>query len=51
MYWLSPLFYTEEKFGPLEKRIKNDCINPDDFFFPEKQPDATFLTTKGMKKF
>jgi hypothetical protein len=24
MHWLSQFFYMEAKFGPLEKRIKND---------------------------
>lgn len=32
LYWLSPLFYTEEKFGPLEKRIKKTGLNPDEIF-------------------
>jgi hypothetical protein len=29
IHWLSPLFYMETKFGPLEKKIKTVDINLD----------------------
>ena len=32
MHWLSPFFYVEAKFGPLEKEIKETDINRDEIF-------------------
>jgi hypothetical protein len=40
----------EAKFGPLEKRIKNDR-NQLRLNFSEEESGTPFLTTKGMKKF
>jgi hypothetical protein len=40
MHWLSTFFYTEAKFGRLEKRIKNETK------FLEEQPGTSFSATK-----
>jgi hypothetical protein len=47
----SPHFFDmDAKFGPLEKRIKNDWLQLRRKF-SEEQSDTPILTTKGMKKF
>jgi hypothetical protein len=32
MHWLSPFFYMEAKFGPLERRLRKTENNRDEFF-------------------
>jgi hypothetical protein len=37
LHWLSPFFYMEAKFGPLEKRIKKIDITQDAIFQKNSQ--------------
>ena len=32
MHWLLPFFSMEAKFGPIDKKIKNICVNRDESF-------------------
>ena len=48
IHWLSPFFYMEAKFGPLEKRRKNNWHQLRLNF--SEQPGTSFLTTKEMKE-
>jgi len=41
MHWLTPFFYMETKFGPLNKRIKDDW-HQSRWDFSEEQPGAPF---------
>ena len=50
MHRLSPFFYIETKFAPLEKRTKNDRQQLR-WNFSEEELGTPFLTTKGMMKF
>ena len=45
MHWLSPFFYMEPKFGPLQKRIKND-LHELGLNFSEEQPVTPFFDDK-----
>jgi len=49
MHCLSPLFYMEAKFGPLEKWIKR--LTSIERYFSVKTADYIFLTTQRLKKF
>jgi hypothetical protein len=50
MRWMTPFFYIEAKFGPLEEKDKKTIdINRDEIFLNNRV--YPFLTTKGMKKF
>ena len=48
MHWLSPIFYMEAKFGPLDKKDKKLLTSVEMKFFTTA--GTPFLTTKGMKK-
>jgi len=50
MHSLSPFFYVETKFGPLEKKLKTTGINENEIF-SEEQLGTPFMTTTGIKKF
>jgi hypothetical protein len=32
MHWLLPFFNMEAKFGPINKKFKNNCVNRDENF-------------------
>jgi hypothetical protein len=49
MHSLSPLFYMEKKFRPLEKKAKNDRHQTRWNF--SEQPGTPFLTTKERSNF
>jgi hypothetical protein len=50
MHWLSAVFYTEAKFGPLEERIKNDW-HQSRLNFSEEQPVRRLWSQKEWKNF
>jgi len=50
MHCISPFFYMEAKFGPLEKRIKKLLASVEMKIF-KRTARYIFLDHKGMKKF
>jgi len=51
MHWLSPVFYVKAKFGPLEKKNKNNDWLHRGEIFQKNSRVHTFLTTKVTKTF